>query len=70
VKRFAHESTQLSIGADAELIDQYEATIQQLETHLVKHAKVDDPKTYHLLQSAPGIGKGRARLPVARIRVS
>jgi transposase len=23
----------------------------------VQHAKVDDPKTYHLLQSLPGIGK-------------
>src|SRR5713101_3007251 len=56
-KRFKHPSTQLSIAADATLIDQYNATIQELETHLVKHAKVDDPKTYHLLQSLPGIGK-------------
>lgn len=56
-KRFAHASTQLSIGADAALINQYQSTIQELETHLVKHAKVDDPKTYQLLQSAPGIGK-------------
>jgi transposase len=55
--RFAHASTQLSIGADAALINQYQSTIQELETHLVKHAKVDDPKTYHLLQSLPGIGK-------------
>jgi transposase len=57
VDRFAHASTQLSIRADADLIHQYQQTIQQLETHLVQHAKVDDPKTYHLLQSVPGIGK-------------
>jgi transposase len=55
-KRFKHPSTQLSISADAALIDQYVATIHQLETHLKKHAKVDDPKTFHLLQSVPGIG--------------
>jgi transposase len=55
--RFAHASTRLSIGADAALINQYQATIRELETHLVQHAKVDDPKTYHLLQSLPGIGK-------------
>jgi transposase len=56
-KRFQHESTQLSISADAALIDQYQTTIRELETHLVRHAKVDDPGTYHLLQSLPGIGK-------------
>ena len=56
-KRFAHESTRLSVGADATLIMHYQETIAELEKHLVKHAKVDDPKTYHLLQSLPGIGK-------------
>jgi transposase len=57
VKRFAHDSTRLSIGADADLINQYQQTIVELEKHLVQHAKVDDPATYHLLQSTPGIGK-------------
>jgi transposase len=56
-ERFEHPSTKLSIAADADLINQYQATIRELETHLVKHAKVDDPGTYHLLQSVPGIGK-------------
>jgi transposase len=54
---FAHPSTQLSISADATLINQYQETIRELETHLVQHAKVHDAKTYHLLQSLPGIGK-------------
>jgi transposase len=56
-ERFKHPSTKLSIGADAALINQYQETIREVETHLVRHAKVDDPKTYHLLQSLPGIGK-------------
>jgi transposase len=56
-KRFSHPSTQLSIAADAALIDADVEKIQELEKHLVKHAKVDDAKTYHLLQSVPGIGK-------------
>src|SRR5580765_1328045 len=56
-ERFAHTSTKLSIGADATLINRYQETIAELEKHLVKHAKVHDPATYHLLQSLPGIGK-------------
>jgi transposase len=56
-ERFAHASTQLSISADATLIHQYQQTIAELEKHLVKHAKVHDPATYHLLQSLPGVGK-------------
>jgi transposase len=55
--RFAHASTRLSIAADATLINHYQETIAELEAHLVKHAKVHDPATYHLLQSLPGIGK-------------
>jgi transposase len=57
IKRFAHESTRLSIGADAALIDQYQQTIAELEKHLVQNAKVHDGTTYYLLQSTPGIGK-------------
>jgi transposase len=56
-ERFTHPSTRLSVAADAQLIHQYQQTIRALETHLVQHAQVDDPATYHLLQSLPGIGK-------------
>lgn len=56
-ERFEHPSTKLSIAADAALIDQYQQTIREMETHLIRHAKVDDPKTFHLLQSVPGVGK-------------
>jgi len=56
-ERFLEPSTRLSIAADADLINQYQTTIAELEKHLVKNAKVHDPATYHLLQSLPGIGK-------------
>ena len=39
------------------MIDAYVERIQEIEKYLVKNAKVHDPKTYHLLQSVPGIGK-------------
>jgi transposase len=56
-ERFTHPAAQLPIAAAAALIDQYQTTIREPETRPVRHAKVDDPKTYHLLQSPPGIGK-------------
>jgi transposase len=55
-KRFEHPSTQLSITADLDLIENYDAQIASLETHLVKTAKVDDPATFGFLRTVPGIG--------------
>src|SRR3954467_11114210 len=54
--RFEHPSTRLSIAADLELIESYDARIAALETHLVKSAKVDDPATFGFLRTVPGIG--------------
>ena len=54
--RFEHPSTQLSIGADLALIENYDTQIAALETHLVKSAKVDDPTTFAFLRTVPGIG--------------
>jgi len=54
--RFAHPSTKLSITADLGLIDAYDEQIAELERHLVKNAKVDDPVTFGLLRTTPGIG--------------
>ncbi len=56
-ERFEHESTQLSIRADLKLIDAYDEQIHELESHLTRHAKVDDPVMYQLLRTVPGIGK-------------
>jgi transposase len=56
VERFAHPSTQLSVAADLALIDAYQEQVAQLERELVKSAKVDDPVTFGLLRTTPGIG--------------
>jgi transposase len=55
-ERFAHPSTRLSVTADLSLIDGYDQQIAELERHLVKNAKVDDPVTFGLLRTVPGIG--------------
>ena len=38
------------------LIAGSDAQIATLERHLVRHAKIDDPVTFHLLRTVPGIG--------------
>jgi transposase len=55
-ERFAHPSTRLSITADLGLIDAYDHEIAELERHLVKNAKIDDPVTFGQLRTTPGIG--------------
>jgi len=54
--RFRDPSTRLSIAADLKMIDAFDSQIADLERHLVKNAKVDDPVTFHLLRTTPGIG--------------
>jgi transposase len=54
--RFAHGSTRQSIRADLRLTAAYDEQIRALELHLTRHAKIDDPVTYQLLRSVPGIG--------------
>ena len=54
--RFDHPSTRLSVAADLALVENYDAQIAALEGHLVKTARVDDPATFGLLRTVPGIG--------------
>jgi transposase len=54
--RFVDPSTRLSIAADLALIEDYDTQIAALERHLVKSARIDDPVTYGLLRTVPGIG--------------
>jgi hypothetical protein len=56
-ERFTDESVRKNIELDINLIDHYDQLIPQLELYLVKHAKVDDAFSFHLLRSVPGIGK-------------
>ena len=46
----------VAISADLALIDGYDEQIAELERHLIKNAKVDDPVTFGLLRTVPGIG--------------
>jgi transposase len=54
--RFTDPSTRLMVSADLALIDHYDGQIAELERHLVRNAKVDDPVTFGLLRTVPGIG--------------
>jgi transposase len=56
VERFADPSTKLAVTADLALIDGYDEQIAELERYLIRHAKVDDPVTFGLLRTIPGIG--------------
>lgn len=55
-ERFSDPSTRLSIAADLALIDDYDTQIATLERHLLQTAKVDEPVTFQLLRTIPGIG--------------
>ena len=54
--RFTDPSTRLMVAADLAMIDHDDGQIAELERHLVKNAKVDDPVTFGLLRTTPGIG--------------
>lgn len=56
VDRFSDPSTRPAVTADLGLIDSYDGQVAGLERHLIKHAKVDDPVTFGLLRTTPGIG--------------
>src|SRR5688500_11006163 len=56
VERFAAPSTKLAVTVDLGMIAAAATQIADLERHLVKHAKVDDPVTFGLLKTVPGIG--------------
>lgn len=55
-ERFADPSTRLSITADLGLIDGYDVQIAELERHVLQNARTDDPVTFGLLRTVPGIG--------------
>ena len=54
--RFADPSTRLAVTVDLGMIAAADAQIADLERHLVRHARVDDPVTFGLLRTVPGIG--------------
>ena len=56
VERFEDDSTKLSVQANLNMIAAYDKQLMELETHLVRTAKVDDNITFQLLRTVPGIG--------------
>jgi transposase len=56
VERFPFESVQRSMRSDLKMIDVLDDEVRELELYLTRHAKLDDPQTYHLLKTVPGIG--------------
>ena len=55
-ERFERPSTRLSVAADLNLIEAYDAQIHTIELHLTRSAKIDDPVTFGFLKTVPGIG--------------
>jgi len=54
---FEDPSVQVMLNADIQVIERLDETITDLETHVLKHAKVHDPARLHLLRTIPGVGK-------------
>lgn len=56
IERFPFESVQRSMRTDLRMIDALDDEVRELELYLTRHAKIDDPQTYHLLKTIPGVG--------------
>ncbi len=56
-EHFTDESVRRMVTSDLELMDHLDEQLGAIDLYLVRHAKVDDPLTYQLLQTVPGIGK-------------
>jgi len=56
-ERFTDTSVRRMVASDLALIGHIDEQLKGLELYLVRHAKVDDPQAYHLLQTIPGVGK-------------
>ena len=46
-----------SVEIDLALVDCYDGQLGPLELYLERAAKVEQPQTYHLLKTVPGVGK-------------
>lgn len=53
---FADESVKFMLRSDIAVVERLDETIVQLESHLIRHAKVDDPVRFQLLRTIPGVG--------------
>jgi transposase len=56
-ERFDNPQLRKSIAVDLALIDALDVQIADVELHLERTAKVEDPQTFHLLKTIGGVGK-------------
>jgi transposase len=55
--RFEQDSTRHNVEADLQMIGHYDQLLKQLESNLLRQAKLQDPQACFLLQTIPGVGK-------------
>ena len=55
--RFEQESTRQNVEADLQMIGHYDQLLRQLESNLLRQAKLQDPEACRLLRTTPGVGK-------------
>ena len=56
-QHFTDPAVRKSIEVDLALLDELDALIKRLEGHIVREAKVHDPRNWWRLRSVPGIGE-------------
>ena len=56
-QHFTDPAARKSIEVDLALLDELDALIKRLEGHIVREAKVHDPRNWWRLRSVPGIGE-------------
>jgi len=54
--RFEQDSTRQNVEADLQLIGHYDQLLKQLESNLLRQAKLHDPQACFLLKTIPGVG--------------
>jgi len=69
-ERFADVSARSNITFDLKRIDFYDGLLNDIELEILRHAKLHDANTFHLLDSVPGIGKILALVLLYEIHIS
>jgi transposase len=55
--RFTEDGARLNVAADLQMVGHYDQLIKQLESDLLRQAKLHDPEACRLLRTIPGIGR-------------
>ena len=55
--RFTEDSARMNVAVDLQMVGHYDQLLKQLETDLLRQARLHDPQACRLLQTIPGVGK-------------